>query len=181
MNKLYYSILPDNMLVAYAAKGNADGEPGFLRPVLNALEKDMNANKGEGNGFAEQVWVASVLNLCDPKTLSAKEISWTPQGKKEVIQIQVKGLVDIFDTELTKEFADNWCMKMVTVFNERFSNPDDRIRFTIYFGGNGKKAGAPVLRSIDSVFFPEDVAQLAFNSYEEAILDGSFFAHDDLV
>ena len=55
MNKLYYSKLPDNILVAYVAKGNADGEPGFWRPVLNALEKDMNANEEEGDGIAELV------------------------------------------------------------------------------------------------------------------------------
>ena len=122
-----------------------------------------------------------MLNLRDLKTLTAKEISWTPPDKKEVIKLKVKGLVCIFEEELTKEFANNWLMKMVTVFNERFLHPDEKNRFTIYFGGNGEKGGVPVLRSIDSVFFPEDVAQLAFNSYKEAILDGSFFAHDILV
>ena len=55
MNKLYYAILSDNVLVAYAAKGNADGEPGYLKPVLQALNHDMNANEGEGDGFAELV------------------------------------------------------------------------------------------------------------------------------
>ena len=75
-------------------------------------------------------------NLRDPKTLTAKEISWTPPDKKEVIKLKVKGLVGIFEEELTKEFADNWLMKMVTVFNERFSHPDEKNRFTIYFGGN---------------------------------------------
>ena len=69
-------------------------------------------------------------------------------------------------------------MKMVTVFNEHFLHPDKKNRFTIYFGGNGEKAGAPLLHS---VFFPEDVTQLVYNSYKEAILDGSFFAHDTLV
>jgi len=75
MNKLYYSILSDGVLLAYAAKSPADGEPGYLKPVIQALNRDLNPEEGKGDEFAELVRVAAVLNLCDPKILKAKEIN----------------------------------------------------------------------------------------------------------
>ena len=41
MNKLFYELLPDGWIVVYASKGSADGEPGFLQPVVKSLEKDL--------------------------------------------------------------------------------------------------------------------------------------------
>ena len=70
---------------------------------------------------------------------------------------------------------------MVNIFNQQFSHPDPKQDFKISFGGNGAKAGMQELKSVDSIFFPEEVAQMAFAIYEEAIVDGSFFLNEDLV
>ena len=66
---------------------------------------------------------------------------------------------------------------MVGLFNQRFSDKN----FKITFGGNGTKSGSLAHPSVDSLFFPEDVASLVHSVYEDAVEDESFFECKSLV
>ena len=106
MNRLYYSYLPDGFVVAYATKGRADGEPGFLAPVLKTLNEDLKNESNNGNSFAELVKVASVLHMRDPKTLTAKLIDYKTQDGTFQTKIKVMGLLGLFNEELTDTKAN---------------------------------------------------------------------------
>jgi len=153
MNKLYYSYLPDGFIVAYATKGRADGEPGYLSPAIKLLNSELGKKQGDNSSFAEQIQVASVLHLRDPKTLTAKTIDWNKYKTK----LKVMGLVGLIDEELTNNEADQWCNRMVNVFNDRFpEDPNNKTSgLKISFGGNGAKAGMPILTSIAAYSSPK--------------------------
>ena len=182
MNKLFYKLLPDGWIVAYASKGSADGEPGFLQPVVKSLEKDLAAQEDEGEGLAELAKVVSVLPLRDAKTLSPKVIEYYPKdGNGKKVNIPVYGLLNMIGDNADHDDAKEWCMNLVQLFNSRFSNPDPSKDFKIYFGGNGVRPENSDHPSLDTIFSPEDVANLAHSYYKEAVMSGSFFDDDSLV
>ena len=140
------------------------------------------AQEDEGEGLAELAKVVSVLPLRDAKTLSPKVIEYFPKdanGKK--VDIPVYGLLNMISDNVDNENAKEWCMNLVQLFNSRFLNPDSSKDFKIYFGGNGVRPGCSDHPSLDTIFSPEDVANLAHSYYEEAVMSGDFFDDDSLV
>ena len=51
----------------------------------------------------------------------------------------------------------------------------------ISFEGGSVELGCQECPSIDTMFLPEDVANLAMMAYTDAIMDGSFFKDESLV
>ena len=77
--------------------------------------------------------------------------------------------------------AKECCINLVQLFNSSFTNPDPSMDFKIYFGGNGVRPGRSNHPGLDTIFSPEDVANLAHSYYKEAVMSGSFFDDDSLV
>ena len=77
-------------------------------------------------------------------------------------------------TENTIENGEQWAIKLVRTFNQKF--PDMRLTY----GGNAIDSGVQECSSLDKFLMTEDVANLAFTAYEPFIRDGSFFDDVDL-
>ena len=45
LNKLFYQLLPDGVICAYAAKGGPNGPPGFIQPALRSIEDTLKSDK----------------------------------------------------------------------------------------------------------------------------------------
>ena len=131
------------------------------------------------------IGTTSILPLMDLNEMALKMVHWSNangvEGKNKVY-----GLVHMLGDEetLTQHMCDSWLRKQVNLFNTRFRNPfPDKPgkRFLISFGGCGVLAGGTQPESLDSVFSPEDVANLAYLVYTDAIEDGTFFKDEALV
>lgn len=90
--------------------------------------------------------------------------------------MDVKGIVYIFDS-----IADNNTHNCDSLCTNLIREAGSTFKVKIGMGGNAANFGAPLLKSLDSKFLAEDVANLAMMAYRDSITDHSFFQDDDLV
>ena len=69
----------------------------------------------------------------------------------------------------TTSYIDAWCTNLVHQFGGIFPN------IRLNFGGNTEHFGTKKITSLDKIFLPQDVANLAMLSYKESIRDKYLF------
>ena len=123
------------------------------------------------------------MNTCDIKALLPIRDESTWEGKLHYYQgtkfLVVQSIVTIIP-DITKNGeppAEAWCEKLVQQIGANF--PKEQLKVT--FGGDASQYGMKKIASLDSQFLTEDVVNLAFMSYQESIMNGSFFEDKDLV
>ena len=166
-NKFYFMILPDGVIVGFAAKGSANGEPGYLQPPLKWITQML-----EGGGVVSSLKVTAVFPVRERSTNEAKTIWFA--NKTRSMTVMCIAYQYLMVTENTIENGEQWAIKLVRTFNQKF--PDMRLTY----GGNAIDSGVQECSSLDEFLMTEDVANLAFTAYEPFIRDGSFFDDVDL-
>ena len=78
-NKLFYQLLPDGIICAYAAKGTPNGHPGFLQPALRKLSNTLNV--GSECQLLNDIQFSSVLPMKCPRTHLAQNIIYSKNTK----------------------------------------------------------------------------------------------------
>ena len=66
---MFYNILPDGVLNAYAAKGSADGPTGYVHPAMKAIVKEIDKHDNNGNTLTHNINITTVLPMRDLETL----------------------------------------------------------------------------------------------------------------
>ena len=173
-NRMWYHNLPDGHLCAWVAKGTPDGPVGYYQPLIHKINNALRDPADEFNEF---------MNTCDIKALLPIRDESTGEGKLHYYQgtkfLTVQSIVTIIP-DITKNGespAEAWCEKLVQQIGANF--PKDQLKVT--FGGDASQYGMKKITSLDSQFLTEDVVNLAFMSYQESIMNGSFFEDKDLV
>ena len=68
-NKFFFLILPDGVVVGFAAKGTANGDPGYLQPPLKWITQML-----EAGGVGSSLKVTGVFPVRERSTNEAKTI-----------------------------------------------------------------------------------------------------------
>ena len=170
-NKLFYQLLPDGIICAYAAKGTPNGHPGFIQPALRALSNTLTT--GSESELLNDVQVTSVLPMKCPRTHLARQIHYSNNTKK----IDFCCLLFVRDnvSDNTVLNGDSWCTNLVRKFSKHFP------AMNLTFGGNAANFAVKQPSSLDFFLLQEDVANLAMMAYEESIRDYSFFSNPEIV
>ena len=170
-NKLWYQLLPDGVICAYAAKGSPNGQPGYLQPALRSIEDSLK--KKMDSDLTRSIDVTSILPLKCPHTNVSKKIDYA-KGTKQMDFCCICFIRDDVNQN-TVTNGDVWCTNLVNVFNSKFPIME------LAFGGNTANFGLEMPSRLDLFLLEEDVANLAMMSYEESIRDYSFFENLDIV
>jgi hypothetical protein len=81
LNKLFYQLLPDGVICAYAAKGTPNSLPGSMHPASRSIQDTLKSdNKNELT-----INVTAVLPLKYPRTNLARKINYAKGTKKWTI------------------------------------------------------------------------------------------------
>ena len=170
-NKLFYTLLPDGIVCAYACKGTPNGPPGFLQPALRSISEALQASSE--TELVHDIEVTSILPLKCPRTNQARQILYSNGTKKMKFCCLIFVRDNVSDN--TSLNGDAWCTNLVRKFSRHF--PD----MTLTFGGNAANFGVIPPSSLELFFLTEDVANLAMLAYEDSIRDYSFFSNPELV
>ena len=175
MNKLWYELLPDGVIYAFAAKGKPNGERGYTGFAFTHLSAGLNDEDNEYHKVARNACIMSCLPLKDPLTLKAQTYSYTHQDGRQ-ITVDVRGFVYMHDDPTMNNHpnAQAWCRNLVKVLNANWN-------CKLHYGGSAAQYGLPAAESLDQVFLTSDVANLAWNAYEDTLRDGTFWDDTDLV
>ena len=113
-NKLFYDILPDGVICAYAAKGYPTGLPGFLQPALRALTETLTQENRVAGHLSSVINITSVLPVKDGKTNHAQQLTYA-NGKKTM---DVQAIIYVYDNveENTVANGDTWCNNLISQF-----------------------------------------------------------------
>ena len=68
---LWYQLLPDGVICAYAAKGTPNAPPGYMQPTLRSIQKDLKANID--TDVTRAIDVTSILPIKCPRTNEPKK------------------------------------------------------------------------------------------------------------
>ena len=71
-NKLFYQLLLDGIICAYAAKGTPNGPPGFLQPALCVISNTLTT--GSESQLLNDIQVTSILPIKYPRIYLARQI-----------------------------------------------------------------------------------------------------------
>ena len=164
-NKLWYQLLPDGVICAYAAKGTPNGHPGYIQPALRSIETSLK--KKIDSNLTRSINVTSILPMKCPHTNISKKIDYA-KGTKQMDFCCICFIRDDVEQN-TVTNGDVWCTNLVNVFNDKFPLME------LAFGGNTANFGLNMPSRLDLFLLEEDVANLAMMSYEESIRDYSFF------
>ena len=175
--KLWYSHLPDGWVYAWAAKGeNPDGPVGFFgsapRLIMESLD-DASSTTSRFARIASQAKITKVLTLRD-ESGGPKLLNWGEDFDKVM---NVRSFVHVFPSvdNLTPNQSKQWATNLTTLLNRNFK----QLKLTL--GGNAQDFGIPTPTCIEDVFLTDDVANLALITYEDSIMDFSFFDDTELV
>ena len=171
-NKLFYDILPDGVVVFYAARGSPDGPTGYIQPLLKAFVEALSDEDSKWKDLLNRHHVTSVLPLKNIRTGLAKKLEFAGGTKT----MDVKGIVYIFDS-----IEDNNTYNCDVLCTNLVREAASTFKVKISMGGNAANCGEKKMMSLDSKFLAEDVANLAMMAYRESIVDNSFFEDDVLV
>jgi len=81
-NKLYYHLLPDGVISAFAAKGTANGSHGYVQPAMKAVNTMLREiEDGNPGPIALNTKSMTVLPIRDPLTSMAKRLSFANHTK----------------------------------------------------------------------------------------------------
>ena len=141
LNKLFYQLLPDGVICAYAAKGTPNGPPGFMQPALRSIEDTLKSDKES----ELTINVTAVLPLNCPRTNLARKINYA-KGTKKMDYCCILFIRDNV-ADNTVQNADAWCTNLVRVFSEKFPN------MNLTFGGNAANVGLSQPSILDFFYF----------------------------
>ena len=170
-NYFWLSKLADGWCMTYAAYGKPTGRRGFLDKAYAITQEELATGYIEEESLASKMILKAVLPTRCPETLEEREYTWNDGKGKGKYFVFVNNEVNINMT------PEEWCRKQMNVLSHRFPS----IRALTYGGDALKVKDGPRYQSLDSVFMPEDVANLAFSLYAHAITDGSFFKDKKLM
>jgi len=82
-NKLYYHLLPDGVISAFAANGTANGRHGYVQPAMKAVNTMLREMEdGNPDPIALNTNITKILPIRDPLTSRAKKVSFANHAKK---------------------------------------------------------------------------------------------------
>ena len=115
-NKLWYQLLPEGVICAYAAKGIPSGTPGYMQPALRAIQKVLTDEID--SHVTRAIDVTAVLPLISPESNVSRKIHYAKFTK----QIDWCCICFVHDdvTHNTVNNGDVWCKQIVKVFKEKF-------------------------------------------------------------
>ena len=122
-NKLFYQLLPDGIICAYASKGTPNGPPGFLQPALRSISEALKA--GSETELVSDIQVTSILPLRCPRTNLARKIIYS-KGAKNMNYCCIIFVRDNV-SDNTSHNGDAWCTNLVRKFAKYF--PETRLTF----------------------------------------------------
>ena len=170
-NKLFYQLLPDGIICAYAAKGIPNGHPGFLQPDFCDISDSLK--NGTETELLSNIQVTSVFPMKCPRTHLARKIIYSNNTKSIDFSCLIFVRDDVSDNTIQK--GDLWCTNLVHKLLKHF--PD----MNLTFRGIAANFGLMPPSSLDLFLLAEDVANLAMLAYEDSIRDYSFFSNPDIV
>ena len=172
-NTLFYHLLPDGVISAFATKGSPQGATGYMQPAVKAFVRSLKDESSDHDNISAEVDVTAVLPIRDMATGNAKMLRF---GKNNENEMTICSLVTVRDKvcDNTEANGNIWCTNLVHLLNKNFN-------LGITFGGNAARYGSSVRPSLDMEFLTEDVVNLAMMSYQASIEDSSFFDDSDLV
>eukprot|EP00560_Eucampia_antarctica_P002410 CAMPEP_0197833452 /NCGR_PEP_ID=MMETSP1437-20131217/19084_1 /TAXON_ID=49252 ORGANISM="Eucampia antarctica, Strain CCMP1452" /NCGR_SAMPLE_ID=MMETSP1437 /ASSEMBLY_ACC=CAM_ASM_001096 /LENGTH=101 /DNA_ID=CAMNT_0043437523 /DNA_START=226 /DNA_END=527 /DNA_ORIENTATION=+ len=94
-NRLWYRELPDEVLVAWAAKGTTDGPVGYFQPLIHKINDGLLAPSDVFNQFFNTCDIKAVLPIRDESTGEAKLLYFKDGTKFMVVQGIVTSRTDV--------------------------------------------------------------------------------------
>lgn len=166
MNKLWYNLLPDGHMTAFATYCNRTGPVSYIQPAVKAPTLVLQDLSIEWSSLVAKYNITAVLPIRDLDTGHAKEMRYTNGSKT----MNVSSIVSVEDkiSENMKTNRDAWYTMLVHKIKKHFG-------IKILFCRNTAQYGMSIHTSLDSQFLTEVVANLALISYQDSIEDSSFF------
>ena len=171
-NKIWYNILPGGHIAAFTTKGRPGGPVGYIQLAIRTMIDALQDPSSKWSSLITSCNVRAVLPIRNNATGQAK-IMHFDSGRK---WMNVSCIVGIRDNakDNTEVNGVAWCKYLVLASNINFD-------VKIAYGGNAARYGMEVHHSLDSQFLTDDVANLAFLSYQDSIENGNSFEDSQLL
>ena len=142
-SKMFYHVLPDDVVDFFAAKGEPEGPTGYIQPGLRALTEAHTKEDSRWKDSLNRLQVTSVLPVRDLNTGQVKKLHFA-NGTKTM---DVKCIVYIFYnvSHRNENNCNDMCTNLVREFNTLFL-------CKLSFGGNAAIYGS-LCTSMDEQFF----------------------------
>ena len=176
--KVYFYIFGTPVVVAYLAKGSANGDLGWFLDPMKRIKSDFSQSHN-GNQLHDSNSLVSLLQVTDMMPLRDRDSSierpkkYPWKGNRSLFN---HGYIHVapLDAMVDNNYASGYIKNFIKVVGENFPN------YRIEYGGSAAEETGEVIQSMDDIFMYHDVARFCCNVFCNDIQNKSFFVDSNI-
>ena len=171
--KIYFNLFKCGVMALYFPKGCANGKCGWVKDPMRAIRKGLE--QGQHRSESDITYKLDVFDV-----LGLRNTCVTYEETKMVQysngSFPFPALIHVHprDLPITECYAEEYCMKVISIFKEDFN-------YDIGYGGSIVDETGEAFNALDSMFLTIDAAKLCCRLYAKDIEDEVLDQHPDVV
>ena len=176
--KVYFYIFGSAIVVAYLAKGSANGDLGWFLEPMKRIRLDFsqyhNGNHPhDSNSLVSSLQITDMIPLRDRESSIERPKKYPWKGNRSLFN---HGYIHVAppDAMVDNNYATGYIKNFMKVICDNFPN------YRIEYGGSAAEETGELIQSMDDIFMYHDVARFCCKVFQNEIENKSFFEDNNI-
>ena len=178
ITKIYFYTFGTAIVVAYLAKGSANGDLGWFLEPMKRIKSDFSQSHNgslphNSKSLVSLLQVQDMMPLRDRDSSIERPKKYPWKGNRSLFN---HGYIHVapLDAMVDNNYASGYIKNFIKVIGENFPN------YRIEYGGSAAEETGEVIQSMDDIFMYHDVARFCCNVFCNDIQNKSFFVDSNI-